>query len=236
MPDFYFIVPGWNCAYWVTSCLQSLMRQRNETWFAVFVDDASTDDTPNLLDQYVDEWNNSVILTHEKNRGAAYSRWHALSVITPRDDDVIVLVDMDDWLLHPFVLERLAKKYADGAEVSYGNFKQASGVIPFDNGYPDHVHRKKSYRSAAWRCIPLRTFRYSLFPDIPVHYFQDTNGEWLQSATDMAIMFPVLEQADPKRIHFIDDIFYRYNNQRHHVLARRRKSQSKIVRRKEPFV
>ena len=163
-------------------------------------------------------------VSFRENHGAAFARFIGLACAGSKwcpaapfaPDDIIVLVDMDDYLAHPNVLERVAEEYEAGADCSYGSYKFHGGGKWHQESYPVGCN----YRTHPWRCSPLRTFRYELFEPRPERFIMD--GEWIRKATDVALMVPILERA--KKPVFIDETLYIY---RHNLPSASRKVVSK---------
>eukprot|EP00921_Rhytidocystis_pertsovi_P011876 GHVQ01019240.1.p1 GENE.GHVQ01019240.1~~GHVQ01019240.1.p1 ORF type:complete len:629 (+),score=43.52 GHVQ01019240.1:1885-3771(+) len=73
-----------------------------------------------------------------------------------------------------------------------------------------HIHRNSLYRNVPWMFSHLKTFRFYLFNKIDVETACKRNGRWLLSASDHAIMYPVLEMSGG-RAQCISDTLYYYN-------------------------
>ena len=51
-PQISVIIPVYNGARYLVRCLESLQKQTLQNWQAVFIDDGSTDDTSEILDEF----------------------------------------------------------------------------------------------------------------------------------------------------------------------------------------
>ncbi|MCP4143958.1 MAG: glycosyltransferase, partial [bacterium] len=49
------VIPAWNCANWISATLDSVLSQENASFEVIVVDDGSTDNTPEILQQYQDK-------------------------------------------------------------------------------------------------------------------------------------------------------------------------------------
>ncbi len=119
-------------------------------------------------------------------------------------DTVVVWVDLDDWLAHDHVLERVQSMHDAGAWVTYGSFQFADGRLGHVRPYAN-----TNYRNAPWLASHLKTFRAGLFQRIErddLRYM----GDWLFRCVDTAIMLPVLEMAS-ERVTCCNEILYIYN-------------------------
>lgn len=84
-----------NSADWLPRCLHSLCTQSYNNVEVVCVDDASTDGSLLLLQQFAIKYNNLKISSLAMNSGPAVARNEAFRLST---GDYIMMVDSDDWL------------------------------------------------------------------------------------------------------------------------------------------
>ena len=68
----------------------------------------------------------------------------------------------------------------------------------------------KSFRDYEFHYSHLKTFKYKLYKNID-HMDLMKDGEYIRSATDAAIMIPMLEMAGDK-IKCVDDVLYKYTS------------------------
>ena len=126
-------------------------------------------------------------------------------------DTIIVWLDGDDWLAHPGVLARVQERYDVGAEVTYGSYITADGTKGIARPFQHNVFGEVEWRRHQWVFTHLKTFRAGLFQRINVERDLKVNGEWITSACDVAVMFPILEMAGPDRVSFIAETLCVYN-------------------------
>ena len=86
------IIPFYNAMPYFNELLDSLMPQINDGVEVIFVNDASTDDSVNCLDKYL-ELKNIVLLENDINRSVSYSRNRAIKIAS---GEYIWFVDSDD--------------------------------------------------------------------------------------------------------------------------------------------
>ena len=123
------------------------------------------------------------------------------------DDEVIVLVDGDDWLAHRRALARVAQAhYGEGAWCTYGSFRNSDGTPGFAEPYGP----AEDYRTTAWRATHLKSFRAGLFNRIK-HEDLQYLGKWIDRGDDPAFMWPILEMAGRDRTQWLRDMLYVYN-------------------------
>jgi len=209
---FKIAVTGYNCEKWIGKCLKSIKEQTYKDFDCVFIDDASTDNTFEVACNTIGEDRRFKLLKHKQRRWSLATTVHCIKELNPEDDDVIILVDGDDWLAHEKVLERVKEEYDKGAWATYGQYIRDNRVGGCTKAYPEETVKKGNYREVQWAASHLKTFKYFLFKRIKDEDFRDDKGEYLKAAQDQAIMLPILEMAREKA-HFIPDILYVYNTE-----------------------
>lgn len=89
------IVPFYNVGAYAPETLRSLHANAREDFEFIFVDDCSTDDTPEILARAEKELPGARLIRHEKNGGLATARNTGLDAA---GGEYIVFLDGDDWL------------------------------------------------------------------------------------------------------------------------------------------
>lgn len=123
------------------------------------------------------------------------------------DDEIVVSLDGDDWLL-PGALARVQAEHDRGALVTYGSFQYADGRPGFARALTEAEWRAP--RQAPWVTTHLRTFRAHLLRKIDPEHLR-YQGRWLDHARDLALMYPLLEMCGPERARYIPEVLYVYN-------------------------
>lgn len=125
--DLMIIVPVYNSEKYLNECIQSLVKQNTHySYKIVLVDDGSTDQSGNILENYSQE--KKVEIIHEKNRGVAGARNFALKNICAK---YILFVDSDDLLADnaiELLMETAIKNKADIVEGNYIEFSAVKSV------------------------------------------------------------------------------------------------------------
>ena len=223
---FHFVVTTRNAAKWTERCLRSLMSQKGQTFTINFVDDASDDGTADIAEALLENerlawpWVAYTFVPRGVRVGAPPNQCEAIRMARPDPDDVIVIVDGDDYLAHDNVLNVLAGVYADDAvEMTYGSYEPdpPSPTCPAVLPYPPEVARQRSFRehTRVHGCLfnHLRTFRYRLFAQIDQEKnFKWPDGTWFDFGVDFAFMMPLLELAG-ENYRFIPDVLLMYNSE-----------------------
>jgi glycosyltransferase involved in cell wall biosynthesis len=221
MTKFLIIASGYNCAHRVKPCIDSVKAQTYEDWTAVFIDDASQDDT--FEEIYINaDRDNMLRVQSTINMGAAWHRYHTIRNHPTTLDTVVVLLGLDDELT-PDALQRISKEYRRGAFMTYGNWKGSDGYLLPEGflHYTDPIHRSRYYRSVTYRATACNTFYAWIFEK---HFKEDDfkhGGEWIKATTESNLMLSLLEMCGKDRIGVIEDIIYLYYNNRKDSASRR---------------
>ena len=114
------IVPFYNVAPYIERCARSLMAQSIREVEFIFVDDASPDDSADILRRVLSEYDRDVrIVKHEQNQGLPAARNTGLA---QAKGEYIYHCDSDDWL-EPTMLEDLYNvAISSGADFTYCDF------------------------------------------------------------------------------------------------------------------
>lgn len=95
MPKVSVLVAAYNAAPFLRQCLDSMLAQTMSDFQVVCVDDASTDDTLSILNDYAARDPRFEVVHLEKNQGQAHARNVGLRMAT---GEFICFLDADDWL------------------------------------------------------------------------------------------------------------------------------------------
>jgi hypothetical protein len=95
------VIPAFNAAAWIETCLGSLLAQTHRQWIAIVVDDGSTDDTGAIVAGLVEP---RITLVVQGHAGVSAARNGGMAALP--DCDAVLFLDADDWLA-PDALARL---------------------------------------------------------------------------------------------------------------------------------
>ncbi len=110
IPKLSIIVPVYNIAGYLTKCLDSLLSQTFKEIEIIVVNDASTDNSQSLIDQYCAKDNRIVSVINPRNIGNFLSRLEGLKKISGK---YVTFVDGDDYL-EPSAYEAMYSKAVEG--------------------------------------------------------------------------------------------------------------------------
>jgi len=211
---FKIITPAYNVDKWVSTNLMSVLAQDHDDYEVIFLDDLSTDKTVETVNKLVGKDPRFKIVVNEKKCEALKNICRGIDMLEPDDEDVIVLLDGDDWLKDKHVLSKVKDTYeTTDCLVTYGTFMTyPHGERPWNvTRYPQETINDSTYREdPQWRASHLRTFKYGLWKRIKTEDLQNSEGKYYKYGWDLAIMFPILEMAG-NRQEYISDSLYVYN-------------------------
>lgn len=215
MRHYKIIVAGYNCEQYAQRCFDSIAEQTYRNFDVCLVDDASTDSTSRLVSENAECYGWKSILRTE-NAGALRSQHEGITAMDPQDGDVIVWVDMDDAFANSNALYMLNTYYHDDTPMTYGSYESVpyAESCPRPARYPKECELKNDYRNMhKWgiQYNHLRSVRWELYkqlvPEVDFFY----NGDWMNLASDTAVMIPCLEMSGGKYM-FIEDKLYAYTS------------------------
>lgn len=209
------IVPSFNSVRYLPKTLNSIQMQLYRTFDVCVIDDAST--LPEQKQIVLDfcQRNHWQSVFHEKNTGPLSSIISGIQMLECKDDDVIVVIDGDDWLADAKAFTAIAHAYttSDNIWLTYGSFETYPPHclnITYAAPLTSEIIQQRLYREIPWIFQPLRTFKYHLWKHLRDEDLKDEQGRYYTVTGDRAFFYPLLEMAG-HHIHFIRRILYIYN-------------------------
>jgi len=210
MNSFLIISCFYNASEFIERCVGSILSQDYQNYRVLFVDDASTDGSLDLIDD--DE--RFIKIRNEQNKGLLYNFATYLPKYA-KAEDIIIVLDGDDALYNSKSLLKLDQFYQEtSCLVSYGQSMWTNGKKGFARAYTKEEF--KNLRKGPFICSHLRSFKYELFieminQDPNFDCYKDEKGNFLMMAGDVAVMYPILEIAGFENVKYNDNILYLYN-------------------------
>lgn len=219
MFHFKIVIPSYNTVRWLRKTLDSIAIQNYKDYEVCVIDDASTqEEQKEIIQEYEKKYGWKTIY-REKNHGAVANFVDGIALLNPSDDDIIIMLDGDDWLYDKNVLRKLDKIYSDEeVSLTYGQFI----TYPrWEIGFCRPPKKEETQtRQGEWIFSHLRTFKHLLWKSLNLNDLKDSSGNYYKTAWDFAIMFPLIEMAGDsvKCVHEILHVYNLDNPLNDHVL------------------
>ena len=208
---FNIVVPVFNSEKYIEKCLNSILKQSHQRFQVQLVDDCSSDSSYDIAYSICEKNKNFKLSRNHRRIGALNNISNLLNTkIKEPSKTIDLLIDGDDYLYSSDVLNIIEEKYIKtNCLITYGSHISSNGVQ--GKKYPKLIRKLNLFRKYFWYASHLKTFRHDLWLAINHQDLINKNREYFSLASDLAIMFPMLEMAG-NRQEFISDILYCYND------------------------
>jgi len=210
---FIIIVPVYNAELYVDKCLESILTQDYDNYELIVIDDNSTDNTYDIINDMYKKYNGVFNMYKNNERiGSPLANFiKGIEMISRDGEDIIVTVDGDDWLSYNGVLSYLNEVYQDKEiYMTYGQYDPLSKSY---SNYCKPIPNTRTYRkSGKWLASHLRTVKRKLFDKIDKEDLKQQDGSYYKIGSDAAWMYPIIELSGEKHIKFIEKVLYVYND------------------------
>lgn len=234
------VIPSYNNESWCEKNLNSVLFQNYSNYRVVYIDDHSSDRTQVKVESFIkraakplhsfsfnegsskeilevtnkfeEEINMNpcffTLISNEERCGALANQYRAIS--SCKKDEIVVLLDGDDWLANNNVLKTISDAYSDeNVWMTHGSLVEyPSGIQAWCEPIPSYVVSTNSFRN--FKCPShLRTFYAGIFQKIELKDLL-FKGDFYPMTSDMAIMYPIIEMCG-HRHKFVEEPLYIYN-------------------------
>ena len=156
------IVPAYNSDWCLEKCLNSLVTADINRIQIIIVNDGSTDNTPNIADDFATRYPNSIMAVHKENGGHGSCINEAVPLAKGK---YLKVIDSDDWVIG-------LDKYLDALEDANADIllTHYTTVDMLDGERKEHkmqfVEFEKEYDLAEFSTLPKESFRCLTFHGI----------------------------------------------------------------------
>lgn len=183
---YHVITTFYNVENYIKDCINSVKSQNYKNYVFHLFDDCSTDKTTS----HIVEDTQTILYKSDVRKTALENIVHVLQNYKFSPDDIIVLLDGDDMLLHNRVFDKLNSIYKDSTMLTYGQHVTSDGRFGFCRDYTEDEF--ENIRTTGWYFSHLRTFRYSLWTklvdlDPDLSFLKDDKGEFYKITYDVAL-------------------------------------------------
>jgi len=213
---FIILVCSYNNEKWVKNNLDSVLCQTYPNWVVVYYNAASTDKTHELAKEYASKDPRIHLYTTPERQMKTWFLQHLPDYETILDNDVVCILDGDDFLANEEVLYYMDEVYnKTNCWMTYGGMTVWKGGNSTEEPYPQNseapmeVKRDKLYRRDAWRYSHFRTYRGFLWNRIKKEDWM-SGGQYVM-IEDLMTMYPCMEMCPPHKVFRIDQTVYILN-------------------------
>jgi glycosyltransferase involved in cell wall biosynthesis len=237
------IIPFHNPGKFLDICINSILTQDYDNYEVLFIDDCSTDGSyekiPACTFETDDEGNpvrdekgevvikdmpgilkatkcKNVLAWRSSSRVTALPNIHNGIMNFCRDsDDIVVILDGDDWLISKGALSYINDFYnQNDCWMMYGSSKWTDGRPCCSRPYTKEEF--ENLRRASFKISHIRTFRAGIYHQIGIQdkeltCMKDGEGKWYEMTYDVAMFLPLLEIAGFERVKHNTKPLYMYN-------------------------
>jgi glycosyltransferase involved in cell wall biosynthesis len=205
------ITPFYNPGEFLEKCIASIMSQKYENFEVIFIDDCSTDGSYDKLPKD----DSRVKIMRNTERKTALENIHIAVMDHCEKDDIVVILDGDDWFPTRNVLSRVNDIYNENdCWVTWGQASWTDGRRGFATFYTPEEYA--NVRKAPFKISHLRTWRAGVYQKIKEQdpnfsRLKDKEGKFYRMSYDTAMMFCLLNLTPYEKAKFVDEILYIYN-------------------------
>lgn len=146
MPKISVIIPVYNTEKYLEKCLDSIINQTYQDFEIVIINDGSIDNSQNIIEKYLDKYQNKIKCINKENGGLSSARNYGIEVAR---GDYIIFVDSDDYIkkdlfeqLLPYIqkdidlvkykLIKVSEEYKELERVDGPSFDEVTGEEGFN--------------------------------------------------------------------------------------------------------
>lgn len=200
-----------NAQEYIVRCLDSIKNQTYKNWVAYIIDDLSTDDSVNIIKEYIkdDKRFNLIVNTIKTYQAGNYDHI-CRDIKAVKNDDIIIETDIDDYLYDNNAFQKVINVYEDkNVWITNGSFQFIGGRMGFSSEVTDF----SNLRHLPFTSTHLRTWKVFLWRAMNQNDMKKSNGEWYSISCDLIFFLGMLELAQKEHYKFIPDVLYVYNDE-----------------------
>lgn len=149
------IIPNYNYARWLDTCLTSIEEQEYRNFEIIFVDDCSTDNSVKIAKRYQEKYGNIKVIELKQKRLNGGARNEAYLHISD-DVDYIYYVDSDDWLHDNQALKKINRALFSNPDVLFvgmASYKNGKTMQCYSPQYKDRYEAIKGWSGSCGKVI-----------------------------------------------------------------------------------
>ena len=194
---FSVIIPAYNVQEYIKKPIESVLEQDFKNYELIVVNDASTDQTADIVEEYARKYDNVRLISHKENKASGGARNTGLD---HANSEYIIFLDADDYLYDSTVLGKVDKLLGDKTvDVVYMGFKIGGNrdefVIPTEETCTKEYKAGEDIYPNVWsKCWNLEFLNKNNIRFVEHRYYEDVlfvyNGV-MKSNSYLIADFPV---------------------------------------------
>ena len=119
--DISIIVPVYNTAKYLKRCLDSIINQKfdNINYEIIVVNDASTDNSLEIINEYLKNDNRIILIDKKENQGLSEARNSGIEIA---QGEYILHIDSDDWIEDNYIYDMVTLAKKENADMVVSDF------------------------------------------------------------------------------------------------------------------
>ncbi|MDC8098687.1 MULTISPECIES: glycosyltransferase family 2 protein [Chryseobacterium] len=194
MIKFSILIANYNNGKYFRDCYNSLVNQTYENWEAIIVDDASTDDSVEVIKSIIKDDPRFKLYHNAVNQGCGFTKRECMKYA---EGELCAYLDPDD-AIYTQALEKTINEFANTTDI-VATYSQM--MLCDDNLVPDKIFAstKQVYNSRYFFNCPIQFAHFFTFKK---EAYLKTSGinPALRSAVDQDLYLKILEYGDVKYI------------------------------------
>lgn len=209
-PLISIIVPMYNASNTIVRCLDSIniLPLKKEELEVIIVDDCSTDNTLEILNEYASQHSNMVVLHQEVNQRQGAARNRGIDIAK---GEYIAFCDSDDTIVADGVMNALKAVSETKADICYFDFEYETS-----DGAWQLFEMPKETRNTILSASDYLNNYYTCYYNAPwrnlyrVDFLRKTGVRFVEGVRWEDCDWTVKVYAQAKNIQFVDGVGYRY--------------------------
>lgn len=194
------LIAHYNNGKYFEDCYTSLINQTYHNWEVIIVDDASTDNSLEVIKEIIKDDSRFVLYENSENKGCGFTKRKCMEYAT---GEICAYLDPDD-ALYPTALEKSINAYTnDGIVATYSKMMMCDENLIDQKEFSS---TKQIYNNKYFFNFPIQ---FSHFFTFKKNAYLQTSGinPNLKSAVDQDLYLKILELGSVK---FVNEILYKY--------------------------
>ncbi|WP_288447466.1 glycosyltransferase [uncultured Chryseobacterium sp.] len=194
MIKFSILIANYNNGKYFKECCHSLINQTYRNWEAVIIDDASTDNSVEIIESLIKNDCRFKLYQNDTNQGCGFTKAACMQYA---QGDLCAYLDPDD-ALYPEALEKTAEEFIHKKDLAavYSQMKLCDENL---NPVSTYAGTKQIYNNRYFFNYPIQVAHFFAFKR---ETYLRTRGinPYLKNAVDQDLYLKILEQGEVKHL------------------------------------